>query len=297
MNFMNMTGRLIGGIDFDYLRAQRYKPYETRIIDLSTARDKVEMIITGNYIYALEATDGDTSINVAFNESNHKFIKIKKGRGIRSPYYRLWLTHEAQVGKTITLGFGVLDPAHFEVKDSGNVQLEGAVSIGSVYADSSNNIFYPYADLLPTIKNEAFIGGEMATSAGSKYSGVALVNPSASGKTLYITDIRPRHRSSSDYFGAIYFDTYPNIIVGLTLTGPSGPKKIGGASGVGSIRHGPTTGYLGTELFEYTMGATNRAPTNILGRHPIEVPEGYGVISYMTTVNIRISTMYEWLEI
>ena len=76
-----------------------------------------EIVYTGNYLYGIEATDKDVNVSIRLNEQFRPLLNIKKGRGIRGPFYRLWLTNTAQAGKSITLVMGI-EAANFEVIDN-----------------------------------------------------------------------------------------------------------------------------------------------------------------------------------
>lgn len=78
-------------------------------LNLDTARSKVEIEIGGNFLWAVSATDGSTSIQVAFSrESADEGLEFKNGTRISGlPFSRLFVTHAAQPGKTITLVYAV----------------------------------------------------------------------------------------------------------------------------------------------------------------------------------------------
>jgi len=110
--------KFIGGIDFKELRAQRVQVYNELVIDLSVARSNDERVFTGTYVYAVEGTDVDANVDIRFNELFRANIGLVKGRGIRCPFYRFYLTNAAQAGKTITLIIGI-ESADFEIFDVG----------------------------------------------------------------------------------------------------------------------------------------------------------------------------------
>lgn len=110
--------KFIGGIDFDELKAQRVQLYNTITINLATVRANEEMVFTGNYIYALEATDVDANLDIRFNELFRATINVKKGRGVRVPFYRFYITNTAQAGKSVTLAIGI-EASDFEIFDVG----------------------------------------------------------------------------------------------------------------------------------------------------------------------------------
>jgi len=120
--------RFIGGVDFDELRAQRVQIYDTITLDLGIARSEVEFTITGNYIYVVEATEAALQLYVRFNEKFRKQIYLHKGRGVRTPFYRLYLTNAALVGKSITLAIGI-EGDIFQILDTGKVSVIEPIEI------------------------------------------------------------------------------------------------------------------------------------------------------------------------
>lgn len=122
--------RFIGGVNFEELRGQRIQLYETFTIDLATVRSNKEMVIAGTYLYGLESTLLGASLDVRFNEIARKPINIVMGRGVRTPFYRLYLTNAAQVGQTLTLAIGT-ESETFEILDTGKaIEITGGVRIG-----------------------------------------------------------------------------------------------------------------------------------------------------------------------
>lgn len=122
--------KFIGGVDFEDLRSQRVQLYDTFQIALTTKRSNEEMVIAGNYLYGLESSILGANIDIRFNEIARKPINIVLGRGVRIPFYRLYLTHAAQVGQTITLAIGT-ESESFEILDTGKaIEITGGVRIG-----------------------------------------------------------------------------------------------------------------------------------------------------------------------
>ena len=123
--------KFIGGVDFEELRSQRIKVYDTFTIDVTTLTSDREFVVAGNYLYVLDATDIDVSVNVKFNEKMHKSIEIFKGRGIRSPFYRLYFSWAAQAGKIITIAVGT-ESQSFEILDLGKaLEITGAMRLAA----------------------------------------------------------------------------------------------------------------------------------------------------------------------
>lgn len=139
----NEIQKFIGGIDFEDLRKQRVQLYNTITINLATARTNEEHVFTGNYIYALEGTDVDANVDLRFNELFRPNINLVKGRGVRVPFYRFYVTNAAQAGKTITLAIGI-ESDSFEIFDvgkalgiSGNVNVIQVPRNGQAWVDKS----------------------------------------------------------------------------------------------------------------------------------------------------------------
>jgi len=173
---MNGKMKFIGGVDFDELRAQRVKVYDTLTIDLATVRADQEMIISGNYIYALEATDITTTLQVKLNEIPRSLISLYKGRGVRAPFYRLYLTNAAQAGKTITLAIGI-ESDTFEVFDVGKaLELSGYVKVDGT--DGACTYGQPAIAVSPTI----------IKAANSKRKRIHIINIGTTGLILYLGD-------------------------------------------------------------------------------------------------------------
>ena len=160
--------KFIGGVDFDELKAQRVQLYNSIKIDLATARTNKEMVFTGNYIYALEATDVDANLDIRFNELFRAAINIKKGRGVRIPFFRFYLTNIAQAGKTLTLAIGI-EASDFEVFDVGKaLGITGTVDVAQV-----GNLTRP-------------AGSTQIVASDDCAGGIAVLHTVTALKTLYL---------------------------------------------------------------------------------------------------------------
>lgn len=131
---------LIGDVDFEELKNQRLQIYDTITLDLATARTDSPLAFIGTYIYCLEATDSDTNIQVKFNENTRKSITLVKNRGLRIPFYRLFFTNAAQVGKEVTLVVGS-ESDRFEVFDGAQAETSPIPSGGFVFGDMWDSVF------------------------------------------------------------------------------------------------------------------------------------------------------------
>jgi len=83
--------------------------YKTLTLDLSSARSEYEMPISGNYFLIMDASDINTNIDVRFNMITADRINLIKGRGVKLPFYKIYLSNTAQSGKSITIVYGISD--------------------------------------------------------------------------------------------------------------------------------------------------------------------------------------------
>jgi hypothetical protein len=93
-------------------------------IDLSVARDGVQMDISGDYVGVFDATDAVAQLNVAFEIRANPGIIFRKGRRARLSvsFTRLFLTNAAQAGKTLDLIIG--GPESFDFEDVGAISVQ-----------------------------------------------------------------------------------------------------------------------------------------------------------------------------
>lgn len=135
----NEKFKFIGGVDFDELKAQRVQVYDTITFDLAAARINEEISFVGNYLYVVEATDVNSSIDIRFNEIFRKIINFKTGRGIKTPFYRLYISNTAQVGKTITIARGI-ETDIFQIFDA--LRITGSITSDSLIQGASGTPSY-----------------------------------------------------------------------------------------------------------------------------------------------------------
>jgi len=271
--------KFIGGIDFEELRAQRIQVYNSIILDLAIARTNEEMVFTGNYIYALEATDVDANLDIRFNELFRSAINIKKGRGLRIPFYRLYITNTAQADKTLTLTIGI-ESSDFQIFDVGkSLGITGTVDT-KVLQDES----WSY----DVLQKNRFMGGYTLSPGAGDYALIQLLNPAASGVTV-----------------CCY-----RIFVGINDNGQISLRARNAALDV--LRTEVANMYMGeadpnAELRTESPGsipgtsiAIIRATGNImyqLIKKPIVLVEGKGIMMAAEGADTALTVTFEWMEI
>ncbi|MBA7476277.1 hypothetical protein ES707_11660 [subsurface metagenome] len=292
--------KLIGGIDFDELRKQRVKNYDTFTVDLSMAATDKKFILTGNYIYLVEATDITVQVDVKFCEQSRKAIKMVHGRGVRTPFYRLYLSYAAQAGKFATFAVGVGQEDVFEIFDVGKaLEITGTVPISAAAAIPTS----PAVNA--ALAGSSFIGTTVTSGTTGTHNGtVGLWNPAASGINAYITALE----IVSLYNTAMAkFLLFINDISFQTLDTANmwhGNILAGGAASIAKPFQGKVTPTdlatikVGADFFDRDqMVETLERKSRIVLPTPIGLPPGYGLMAYCgaSSVDFLVANM-TWTE-
>lgn len=85
------------------IREDKPQIYKKLVLRLDASRDNEVFEIVGDGMYVLDATDTGVSVDVRFSEIEADAITLIKRKGVRLPFYRFFVTHAAQAGKTITI--------------------------------------------------------------------------------------------------------------------------------------------------------------------------------------------------
>jgi len=83
-------------------------PVDTLLLNLGTARDQEQYAVAGYLLLAQDATDANCYVDIALNEPQSPKIRFYKLTQIRTAdrFTKLFITHPAQSGKTLTLLIG-----------------------------------------------------------------------------------------------------------------------------------------------------------------------------------------------
>jgi len=99
----------------------QYIPYDVKTFDMSAARENAEIVVQGNFLHIW--TDGSyEGITIKLNMATNPAINIARRNSIEGfRFWKLYLTHTAQAGKTLDLFWGrdgtVADPAMMPLTD------------------------------------------------------------------------------------------------------------------------------------------------------------------------------------
>lgn len=119
---------------------------KTRTFNLTVARHLEEINIGGSCLWAIEATSLTAGIDIRINDQLRDPVTFQQGMFIRGiPFSRLYVSHDAQAGETITLFFAT-------EADVRNIEIVNP-SIGF------NNINVTKATVLDTIADVVLVAG------------------------------------------------------------------------------------------------------------------------------------------
>ena len=271
--------RFIGQVDFEELRSQRIQVYRTIELDLTTARADVKMDFTGNYVYALDATDIDSTLSLRLNEQSRSLLPLYKGRGYKAPFYRFFVTNAVQAGKTLTLAIGI-ESGTFEVFDVGK-----ALEIsGSIYTSTW---------LKDALEGNAFTARISRAPTAGNYILHQLWNPADSGVKCYLS----RVFGWTDAAATRVTINHHNLAI-ATLEGSGVNKHIGEAASQAELRYEDTGSTVGTQLT--VMKCRNVEPFEwepISFFPAVIVPPGKGIVAFPIGTDIGLETMWEWVEV
>lgn len=176
------------GIDANVLK--------TRTFNLAVARDLEQIDIGGSCIWAVAATSLGASIDIRINDQLRDPVTFQQGMFIRGvPFSRLYVSHEAQAGETITIFFArEQDVRNIEIVNPAIAFTEVDLTKANTYV--SNNDVAMIAGATTVIQGAnilrrvVYITNLAANLATLRISGNAAINrgtPLAPGETLIIT--------------------------------------------------------------------------------------------------------------
>lgn len=152
--------------------SQLYKIFP---FNLATARVDEELPQGGFYLQMIDATDTVASIDIRLNERANDVITLKKGDILVAPFYRIFISHTAQAGKTASLAVS----PNFDLWRV----LRSGQTINSIDTIVNPVISKPY-DLDRALNSQIF---ERYTSqAGANTNALQVFNPVGSGKTVVV---------------------------------------------------------------------------------------------------------------
>ncbi len=102
----------------DYVKKNNLSIPALYTLSLDSVQTSLEFNITGNFVYVIDSADNDNSINVKFNASQGNAIPLKRQQGFRTPFDKIFISHDAQAGGSVTLIIGQLSSELMNVIDN-----------------------------------------------------------------------------------------------------------------------------------------------------------------------------------
>lgn len=173
------SGRLVP-IDTRQEAAERFgaraQTVQIVTIDLSTAQTLKELKMTGNTVWALDATSNAAALTVRFNEQSGQGVTFKKGMFLKGINFdRVFVTNTAQSGATITLLVAVEGDQLIAIENAA----ETLSSVNLVKASSADSV----ADVSITATSTVLV----AAAASTRHE-LLITNLAANTQTMRIGD-------------------------------------------------------------------------------------------------------------
>lgn len=139
-----------------------------------------------------------------------------------------------------------------------------------------------------TDAGNAMMGFAQSGALAANVSQVQLMNPAASGKSLYVDSLTVDETgSSNDAYTVALFNTALATNVATVSN-----KNSGGAAPVGQIRTSNNATPQGTLIYNLFGGTS----TTLTFKPPIKLSQGQGVVVAGGTVNRTVNASYQWRE-
>jgi len=257
---------------------------KTRTFDLTNARDLEQIEIGGSCIWAMSASSLSASIDIRINDQLRDPLTFQQGMFVRGiPFSRVYVSHAAQVGATITIFFAVeQDVRNIEIINP-STQFNN-INVGEITID--NSWYYN------TLKKEAFIGSALCTTGMATTRGhIQLWNPVASGKHLLLEEMQV---FTDNVTGSLIETGHYNLE--LANDGIWGNKYLAEAVGVGEVHEEPISAGVGTIIADFTIISLEYQ--RLIFKNPILIPAGQSFI--VRGINSYVKLMrciFQWKEI
>ncbi|MDD3906536.1 MAG: hypothetical protein PHS46_08470 [Candidatus Omnitrophica bacterium] len=180
-------------------------------LPLDTVTDNWQFPVAGNYFGVIDATDQSVEISVRFNKEQNEALSFSKGLYMVRPYNQLFLSWEAQAGKTVTIIISAYAKELFEIMD-----FRSATQLSSDMSDLLDQIkgvATPLGFDLVTLDTDPHLVVAANTQRRSVIIQAALGNTSTvyigfdntTATTKYVVALKPGDQYSiDDYQGAIW---------------------------------------------------------------------------------------------
>ena len=127
---------LLDKLDFftdqlNYIRKSSIGTPKKLYIDLAVANVDLKLDIAGNFFYIFRTSGTTENLNIKVNEQREPAFNFTRRKGFITPYYRLYITNDAQPGGWAIILYGTQAPDFLQVIDNTSetdevlAQLEG----------------------------------------------------------------------------------------------------------------------------------------------------------------------------
>lgn len=264
------------------IRGRSDKVYTQLTINLGTVRDNVPFEMVGSYFIVLAASDDSASFNIRFNEVRSDSITMRRGRVVKTPFYRFFITNAAQAGITVTLEIGTeLDI--FEMQDtfpSSDVSDRSTRDLGFVRD-------YWFRELRA---GRCFGRGTNLTAAAGNNAHVQLFNPAGSGVNIIV-------HSVIVWVGTAQIIRIMERDVAEVLVATGENLLNGGAASLGEIRTRDGVILANPPIVEVSIPVSTPFNPNPNIPWLYEIGPGEGVIIVANTIATQLGVTYLWNEV
>ena len=256
-----------------YVEGQRNFTYFDR--SLTSGLTDVVIESPGDFLYVDQASTGVVSIELNMRQGGTLApILLAAGGSIECDFSSFKLNATAQLNKSVRLIVG----NGARIKGGANVNAESQ-TIGVV--DGS---------LQRVLQNQSFWGFAYCQAVAAKYSTVQLLNPTDSGKNVYVESLLGFVTALS----GIVIGKFNTVLA--VDTGAAYPKKLDGSVGVAQCRREAQAAPPAISSSYDFLGSGTLMPPPLKLSAPIYLPPGYGLAAYATTVNVDLTMNFEWYE-
>lgn len=252
--------------------ADKYR-YNYDVFTVTFAGTETDFVVNyaGELIYF---SSGAITLNIKLNDTNQDKIPITVKESIVAPFKRFFITPSGAGTVTVFLS----NPKEIKIESR-------QVTVDTLSLLSRDDTFRYWTD-----QQKAFMGGAEVAAVASQYAHVQLLNPAASGKTIYVLTATISTQSNTNLELCSY-DT------ALGTAAPATPKILGGSAGVGLVKSTTNASLLGTFSGVAHLSQNAVSIFDFPMKQAIRLDQGKGLVLRQGVVNTPMNGFFEWIEV